>query len=76
MLEFGPEKDNEAFAVLLPPDVFFRNKLEKIDFLLSRFFRVQVKICCLCSAFFPFGFLSKLAGFDHPLVRKVNENKS
>ena len=35
MLEFGFEKENEPFAALLPFDVFFGNKLKKIDFSLS-----------------------------------------
>jgi len=35
LLNFGLEKDNKSLAVLLPPDVSFGNKLEKVDFFLN-----------------------------------------
>lgn len=76
MLEFGFEKDNEAFTVLLPPDIFFGNELEKIELLSRQIFRFQVRLDRSCSNFFPLGFLPELTGFDHPFVGEVNEDKS
>lgn len=78
-LEFWLEQANQTLFGPHPFDIFFRNQLQEIE--LRRLFRLFIHIVrkrCrpLSLALLFFGAFSIFSGFDHPFVRKIDQEES